>query len=604
MFRALGNIADAFRDEDIPVIALKDVQLAAEVYPDRALRPMGDMDLLIRKQDFVRAANTLTDLGFQRRPSRDMPYTRRYASGLGFWRDSDAVWLDLQWGVAQREWDLHSEGHFTYRVDRMWESAQRFDVDGHELLAPSPDEMLFHLCLHLEGHEYSELILFADIVELLRHVGTDFDWQRFCESVRLHGAQSTVYYVLLISERLFRVTLPDGLLRDLRPPYFQADLFRPVFGNLTDLHLSLDEIRLVASPPQSVLDELEVVVRRQAARARRLFSELDRLACAFVEPGGAPIVFGGTLSPRVFPDPSIPAFARVDALILEDDRPQVEEALRRAGYDFDHSGLRASKRCAITSADPVLEEQPVSLSLRVELTPGLGATLTHEDDWRRSKRRAALRSLARTFSHRRNDDAEAHVLLTVNPLPPEHLAATLLARAGERDSGRLFGLCSVLEFFRHCPRRLDPDRLAEVTRHTGRESSATSAAKIADALAALEEPAALDGLVQTGPPARVLEFARYDSSWLGGRPALRDAYYFLFSLLALDGVKAKARFFAWALLVPHRGFPVVPRLTLRLAGHLFTSLRRRRPEVTDLSYWARPTPDEPTVDRSTAATGP
>lgn len=599
MLEALAEILDALGAAGVPVMALKDVQLVLDAYPDRALRPMGDLDLLIRKDDYAEAARCLRAVGFERRPPVDMPYTRRYASGQGFWRERDAVWLDLQWGVAQREWDLGEEGRFTYGVDRMWQTARPLSFDGRDLLGPSPDEMLFHLCLHLEGHEYSELILFTDIVELLRHVGAALDWERFRESVRLHSAESSVHYVLLLAQQLFGVALPDRLLHDFAPPYFQGDLFRPVFGNLTNLHLSLDEIRLVASPPQALLDEFELVVRRQAARARRLFVELDDLARAFVEAGSSPIALFGQLPPRLFPDPSIPAFNELHALILRGHEPQFETALRDAGFDIHDGGSYVSKRCTITSTDPILAGESVTLSIHGEEIPALGAALEQEENWTRSNRRAALRSLAARLRPRRIDDDEAHVRLLVHPLPPEDLAVVLLARAGKPEPGRLFRVCAVLAFLRRCPQPLDFGRLTQAAKRSNLEPSVTAAVGIVGAIEALGGQVGLDGLGREGSPARVLEFARYDLSSLEQRPALRDVYYFLLSFLAIDGVQAKARFFLRALFLPRGGLPVLPRLAVRLAAHSINSHRRRRATLADLSYWTRTTPSPESTHEQT-----
>ena len=105
LYRVLGDIAKAFQRAKIPVLGLKDIQLAREVYPDMALRPMGDVDILIHFSDYDKAAKCLAELGFVSLPSSDIPYTLKYAWGQHFCRPADGVWVDLQWNVLQMEWD-------------------------------------------------------------------------------------------------------------------------------------------------------------------------------------------------------------------------------------------------------------------------------------------------------------------------------------------------------------------------------------------------------------------------------------------------------------------------------------------------------------------
>src|SRR5207247_849370 len=152
--------------------------------------------------------------------------------------------------------------------------------------------------------------------ELLRVEGPHLDRARFLELTRAARGESCVYYVLLLLERLFGVELPAGLLADLEPRYRRGALTTPLYGNVGPLHRSLDQIRGSALPPEALLGELEPVVRRQAVRAMRVEDELDELAAELHEAGGTLILFGGGPSPRLFPDPALPAFGSLEAFVL------------------------------------------------------------------------------------------------------------------------------------------------------------------------------------------------------------------------------------------------------------------------------------------------
>jgi hypothetical protein len=64
LFHELGAILRAFQAAGIPVMPLKGACLAEEVYGDRALRLMFDIDLLVRPRDVEHAVDVLRALGY------------------------------------------------------------------------------------------------------------------------------------------------------------------------------------------------------------------------------------------------------------------------------------------------------------------------------------------------------------------------------------------------------------------------------------------------------------------------------------------------------------------------------------------------------------
>src|SRR4051794_8644020 len=114
LLRLAGEIAEILADLGISVIGLKEVGLAGDVYGDPALRPMGDLDLLVRREDVARAAAALEQMDFAAKPTRDVPYLLKYGMAQHFYRASDNTYVDLQWNVLQREWDMYHEGTFTH----------------------------------------------------------------------------------------------------------------------------------------------------------------------------------------------------------------------------------------------------------------------------------------------------------------------------------------------------------------------------------------------------------------------------------------------------------------------------------------------------------
>ena len=67
------QLHDAFTAAGIRVVVLKGASVAHTVYPDPAMRPFGDLDLLVSTTDWRAACETLREHGF----TRDLPEPRR-----------------------------------------------------------------------------------------------------------------------------------------------------------------------------------------------------------------------------------------------------------------------------------------------------------------------------------------------------------------------------------------------------------------------------------------------------------------------------------------------------------------------------------------------
>ena len=576
LFTVLAEVVSEMRDAGAEPVGLKDIQLALEVFPDPALRPLGDIDLLVRQADWGAASGALQRLGFQPRPSADVPYILKYGPAQHFRRARDEVWIDLQWNVMQREWDFHEEGRFTWDGLGTWQRAVPMRVDGFELRVPVLEEMLFHLCLHLEGHGYSELILFCDIAELLRSHREELDWDALLQITRAYRSESSVYYVLLLAERLLGAPVPPEILDQLVPAYFHGALLSPVFGNLTQLHFSLDEIRLAVSPPPPVMDELERVVRRQTARALSLDARIDNLASSFLEQGGRLFIADGAASPRRFPDSSVPAFEPLHVFILDQDEPLMRQHLRFREHD------------EITTVDPVLAGERIELELLSEWNSELGSTLAAEETEGPTNARSALSSLRAHAIGSGQADLHASVHLVIHALSVEELVVAIAHRLGSAREDRLFGVCAALDLLRGI-RELPCDAgvVEQLARAHAVLPAVSAGLAIADGIAAAEP---LGMVARPGPDGvRVLEWARYGPSSMRRYPWLRRAYYFMFSLLATDGIVGKFRYLRRCLFDRSQpGGAVLPSLAKEVMTGVLSSRGAVRPSLTELAHWLEP----------------
>jgi len=201
----LSEVLKSASDAQIRVIVLKGMALAGTVYPDVALRPFGDMDLLIPEEDLRKMEGTLTKLGY-----------KQSEISRGFYEKRGSVSIDLQWQLANID------------VGLFWKDAVPVSIEGANALFLSPERLLIHLCLHISSHQYSRLSWLVDISETIHKYSEELDWELFLKESIQHRIHPLVRHVLHLVEEVLVPPIPDYVLERLdscKLSFFEERLF-------------------------------------------------------------------------------------------------------------------------------------------------------------------------------------------------------------------------------------------------------------------------------------------------------------------------------------------------------------------------------------------
>ncbi|HKP88147.1 MAG TPA: nucleotidyltransferase family protein [Blastocatellia bacterium] len=207
-FQDLSYWVDRFRHENIPVIVLKGGALAVTVYDDIALRPMGDLDLLIRPESVARAREVLIEEG----------YAEGYASLTGMAGRSAARFSVAQsfqrMGKRPSQIDIHWHAFTTpYYFERIpvewfWERTTGFQAGHARALTFSPEAQLLHLSAHCMLHGYRRLIWSYDIARLIRRCAGQIDWDEIVRASETFGLSQLLSKSLLEVREHWGVRVP------------------------------------------------------------------------------------------------------------------------------------------------------------------------------------------------------------------------------------------------------------------------------------------------------------------------------------------------------------------------------------------------------------
>lgn len=214
LYGHLGKILQLLRASEVPVIALKGAYLAERIYDHRALRYLGDLDLLVREDDLGKVDALMLELGCHPTlPSRIVgPDNNEFVYEMPR-RDLS---VEIHWRI------LPPQFPFPIDAEGQWKRARPAVLAGVETLVFCPEDLLLHLCLHAgctHGFEPG-LRLFCDIREILRHHEADLDWPLVRRLIREWGVGKSAYLTLSLARELLGAKLPDGWLEELRPADF------------------------------------------------------------------------------------------------------------------------------------------------------------------------------------------------------------------------------------------------------------------------------------------------------------------------------------------------------------------------------------------------
>ncbi len=178
---ALREIDAAFKAGGIDYLALKGAALMPHLFKEDYLRPMRDMDLLLKKQDEREAAQILRNIGFDlpdEQPSkfmRDMHQLPNATKTIDGFKCSVELHRD---GISREV-----VGHLFYPESEA--VLQTIEWDGLTFNAFDDVTMLHQVCRHLEGLHSGgvlKLINVMDVIGLAEHVLKNGNWPHLASS--------------------------------------------------------------------------------------------------------------------------------------------------------------------------------------------------------------------------------------------------------------------------------------------------------------------------------------------------------------------------------------------------------------------------------------
>lgn len=203
----LLDLLDQFATVGIRALPYKGPVLAQRLYGSVTLRPFGDLDLLLPRDQVWRARDVLTAAGYSPRVALS---PRQEAACL---RTGDEIELSLPDGTrVELHWQLCPRlNPAPLDFERLWYRRTAVRLGDREVSTLSPEDHLLALSIHGAKHLWQPLRLVADTAELIRTTA-DLDWcEVVAESERTRTARIVRVALLLARELLDAPVAPAAL---------------------------------------------------------------------------------------------------------------------------------------------------------------------------------------------------------------------------------------------------------------------------------------------------------------------------------------------------------------------------------------------------------
>jgi hypothetical protein len=210
----LREIVGVLGRAGIETIILNGPALAADYYPDPALRPFDDLDLLIRRRDRERALELLLGLGYtDDSPGRSLERV-------------PAAYLTAPAGSSQLPVDLHWECVGGPRAaEEIWDRAVVATSWGQAARILAAEDLLIYLAANFAIHHTLAGALWQlDLALVLRRHHLALDWDAITARARRWGAAGAVYFSLRAVGDQLGVRAPTPTMNRLRPDDLRVSL--------------------------------------------------------------------------------------------------------------------------------------------------------------------------------------------------------------------------------------------------------------------------------------------------------------------------------------------------------------------------------------------
>jgi Uncharacterised nucleotidyltransferase len=199
----LVKVLRLFETHQIPALPFKGPLLASSVYGNLSLRYISDLDILVSKENFQKAADLLVAQGYEYRQEANVRWESHLVKGDGTYNI-----------------DLHSEivpDHLSCSISKnyWWENTEPFSLAGLTVPNLLPEATFFLICLNGNKECWISLNRICDVAEVIRAY-PQMDWQKIWQKADKLGCKRLIALALFLATDLLQAPVPEAVLEQIQ----------------------------------------------------------------------------------------------------------------------------------------------------------------------------------------------------------------------------------------------------------------------------------------------------------------------------------------------------------------------------------------------------
>jgi hypothetical protein len=279
IYTELSGLFEKFQQVSLEAILLKGAYLAEEVYGDIALRPMDDVDLLVRESDLERFEEIMRAMDFTWF-GQSTQLNQEFHHFI-FTHARNGLCVEVHWDLIDATKNIRVD------LEGLWERARATRVAGLPVRALTPEDLLLHLCIHASVHVFNYgLSGLYDLTESLRHFQGKIDWECLRQRAYAWNAARCAYINMRLARELLKAPVPEDWLKTLQPADFPPE-YQTMAQELLLANGQVTDVKIPSWPRLAKFWKAGNLAQKVGLAWKRLFLSRQNMALIYHVPPGS-----------------------------------------------------------------------------------------------------------------------------------------------------------------------------------------------------------------------------------------------------------------------------------------------------------------------------
>jgi hypothetical protein len=216
-------------ERGVETVVLKGLSVSINVYGDATIRPGGDVDLLVRKEQVDACVAVLEEMGLGRYWPHlmDDAYYGRHHLHQQRCSEDTRIWFEAHWTLD------HPYTLLTIDYEALMDRTTPGELQGEPVRDLSPPDLLLSLAVHLVKHAVylpsavgrpdlrriiladGMLMYFLDIAEAIKRYDAELDWSFLVDLAQASGTATILGSVLRVCRDHLGSSVPGWVVQEL-----------------------------------------------------------------------------------------------------------------------------------------------------------------------------------------------------------------------------------------------------------------------------------------------------------------------------------------------------------------------------------------------------